>query len=271
MKRFDVPNPAASQEYLVKRRRSINRIVWSARTSAVINTAIALGKVGLGIYALSPFLCVNGLYNIGVGVAKTTAVKGYQKPDPSDESRRDVNEEYRRYHRIGIVLALTSVVYLIYCISMLTGGNSHIQYGTVLAITIAAVTFTEIGLAVRGIVTTRRNREPVMEAISLTNLATSLISLVLTQTALMSLSQNEDIAFACGLTGVIFGSLSVGIGLYMMIRMRKLRMRGFYNEKESQNDILGHSRRVDTGRRGLRYCLSHRRGGENRKRRDIHI
>jgi hypothetical protein len=61
------------------------------------------------------------------------------------------------------------------------------KYSDIVAIAIAAFTFTEIGVSVHGIVTTRKNREPIMEAVKLTNFSTSLISLVLTEAALMSL------------------------------------------------------------------------------------
>ena len=76
----------------------------------------------------------------------------------------------------------------------------------------------------------RRRHEPLLEAIKMTNLASALISIVLTQTALLSLSEGDH-SFYNGLCGIIFGSLAACVGIFMIIRMRLIE-KGKYAESK---------------------------------------
>ena len=75
---------------------------------------------------------------------------------------------------------------------------------------------------------------------SLISLATSLISLVLTQFAVMSLKFSGDVTFYCGMTGVMVGSLSIIICAYMIARGGRFKKKG--------NDaIVGMTKMPDDG------------------------
>lgn len=74
------------------------------------------------------------------------------------------------------------------------------------------MTFVEISMAVHGsIVTMRKGKAPAVSAIKLSNLAASLISLVLTQTAILSFTHQGDMSYNNGLAGLIFGGLALHI------------------------------------------------------------
>lgn len=207
-----------------------NRSIFFAKLSVPLNTAIAVGKILLGIFSFSLFLCVNAFYNIGMAAAKYYAVKGH-KESQIDLAGSDLTELRKKqnecYHKIGIIVLAASTVYTIYCIKMFFGGSGA-QYHEYIAITIAAVTFTEVTVSLQGAIAARRNKEPVVEAIKLTNFASSLISLVLTQTAILSFTYKGDASFFNGLSGIIFGTLAAFIGLYMILRNpeRKSRIAG---------------------------------------------
>jgi len=51
----------------------------------------------------------------------------------------------------------------------------------------------------------------------LINLVSSFIALVLTQTALLSFSHTGDTSVYNGISGLIFGSLSIIVGVYMIV------------------------------------------------------
>lgn len=191
-----------------------------AGLSVAVNAILAMGKIGMGIYSLSVFLCINGLYNIGIGFAKATSIKWYlDRKKAPDEHRKD---EYRVYFIIGMIILAASILYMAYCIRLLMGNHSNIKYSDIVAITIATFTFTEVGMAVHGIVTTRKNREPIMEAVKLTNFAASLISLVLTEAALLSFTYEGNSSVYCGITGIIFGGVAAMTGLYMMVHITRI-------------------------------------------------
>lgn len=220
MVRFFFEKLAAAREYNSDRSNRVSWIVNFTRLSILINALFAAGKIAIGIYSLSLFLCVNGLFNIGVSLSKSIPIRGYKKGARriGGNQKRDIEEEHRRLYQMGAIFIFASVIYLIYCVHMMASGKSNVRYDRIVAITIAAVTFTEIGMATRGFLMIRRSREPLIEGMRLISLATSLISLVLTQTALMSLSQEAGATFYCGLTGVIFGSISAIIGMYLVFR-----------------------------------------------------
>jgi hypothetical protein len=83
---------------------------------------------------------------------------------------------------------------------------------------IATVTFAEIGMAVYGIKTTQTRRMPAVAATKLTNLASSLISLVLTQAAILSFTTMDDLSFFNGISGILFGGIAALIGVGMIVR-----------------------------------------------------
>lgn len=96
-----------------------------------------------------------------------------------------------------------------------------------IAIGIAAVTFTEVGLNIRGVIITRHNHTLLIYVIKMINLSASLIAIVLTQTAILSFTSKEadslEISKANGLIGLIMGTVTTLIGIYMIYRVKKLK------------------------------------------------
>jgi divalent metal cation (Fe/Co/Zn/Cd) transporter len=203
--------------YLDDKQRRNSRIALFAKVSIITNAVISLGKIGMSIYSLSFFLFVNGLYNVGIGAAKFIAVKGYGR---KVEKTAQEQTGYRDYRLVGVVIAMASAAYMAYSLRMIGGGKSNIQYNLITALAIAAFAFAEIGVSVYGVVKIRRDKEPAMEAIKMTNLVASLISIVLTQSALLEINHVDNIARYCGYTGLIFGGLSAAIGIRMAFRMK---------------------------------------------------
>jgi hypothetical protein len=216
MKRFFQRKLFAVRGYLSDKQHRNNRITLFAKMSIIINAVMALGKIGMSIYSLSFFLFAGGLFNVGMGIAKVIAVKGH------NERGKNIIQEHghRSYYRVGLVVILSSFAYMAYSLRMIYGGHSNMQFDTIAALSIATFTFAEIGAAVYGIVKLRRDKEPVMEAIKMTTLVSSLISIVLTQSALLSLDGSiESAAKYCGIAGLVFGGVSVLIGVYMIVRI----------------------------------------------------
>jgi hypothetical protein len=196
-------------KYILGREYLTERSVQMTRLSRVVNAALALGKIGLGIYSLSLLLCVNGFYNVGIAVAKHIVVK-----DADERGQLQV------YGRVGVTIVLTSALYLAYALNMALYDKGTMHYDLIVSLTIATFTFIEIAIAVQGVIVARQVKNLKVEAIKRTNLVCSLISLVLTESALLSLENVENAAQYCGWTGLIFGGISVAIGVQMIIRAR---------------------------------------------------
>jgi hypothetical protein len=197
----------------------MSRSLHITGAAATANTAIVASKLIMGILSLSFFACVNVFFSLGMIGAKILALTGIRKA-------QDKREQYKYYFSSGIVLMVSSLLYIVYSIrlffSPITG-----SYHMYVAIGIAAVTFTEIGLNIRGVIVTRCNHTLLIHAIKMINLSDSLIALVLTQTALLSFANKGadylEISKANGVIGILMGTVATLIGIYMICRVRKLK------------------------------------------------
>lgn len=106
------------------------------------------------------------------------------------------------------------------------------SYNKIVGITIAAFTFFELGLNIRGIIIERKNKIPLFHALKMINLAFACICLVLTQTALLSFGQiGKEYSMWNGVMGILMGSLAVMLGIMMMQRIKKIQ------QKEGKTDV----------------------------------
>lgn len=189
------------------------RVYLFARISLVMNMALTVGKVLIGIFTASLFMYVNAFYSVGIGVTKLLFIRNYR-------AEKSLEEQRRCYSTIGSVILISSMVYIIYSLRLVFG-TSSMRYSQIVAIAIAAVTFTEIGMNIRGTVVAHRNSTPLVQAVKLANLASSLICLALTQTALLSFTTEQDLSTANGLIGILMGICSASIGVFMILRTKK--------------------------------------------------
>lgn len=208
---------------LLTREGRNHRVVLNTRISITYNFILALSKIAMGLYNLSFFLCINAFYNLGIAFAKTVAIKGFKNSHLYDTHRGYGREAYKSYKQVGIILAVSAFIYILYSARLFVT-KEQANYSNVTGITIALVTFTEIALATYGILTTSKENEPAINAIKMANLSSSLISLVLTQTAIMSFAYpiKNSTSLYNGLSGVIFGGLAMLIGLYMISHMSRI-------------------------------------------------
>jgi magnesium-transporting ATPase (P-type) len=184
---------------------------------------MALAKIALGIGTLSLFFCVNGLFNIGILVAIAISLRGYHR-ETREKLAKLKNSAARSlscYRHNALVIIFASLTCAFYYLSVLLNGGSFAVFDMYVGISIAAITFIELGITVGGIISARHDKEPIIESIRFTNLATALLALVLTQIALMSFSYEGDASYYCAATGVVFSCLCAGIGVFMQVRARR--------------------------------------------------
>jgi divalent metal cation (Fe/Co/Zn/Cd) transporter len=189
---------------LFLRENQVERWIFFANISVYSNIALAAGKSALGIYGGSFFLGIAAMYNVGMALAKHTAIKGYKTGA-------------QPCFAVGVITLVSGVLFMVYCLCYFFFGNP-MQYTMYEALAIATMTFTEIGCAVYGIKAAGKIKNQAISAIQLTSLTSALVSLVLTQTAIFSFAAEEDMSFFNGLSGLVFGGIAALIGMYMMIR-----------------------------------------------------
>lgn len=103
-------------------------------------------KIILAVISRSVLLFISAFYSIGIGIAKRATIKEGKK------------SEYDRYLFIGIIVLISSIVYIIYSLYGYIYGMKA-NYHMYIAIGIAAFSFTDLTLAIIGVVKTRKSND----------------------------------------------------------------------------------------------------------------
>lgn len=189
------------------------------KLSAYWSYALAVGKLIFAIMTSSLFLGINAFYTGIIAYGKGQSVLG-------------LGENYEKcqkwhYRRIGFIILIASVIYLIYSLGLFFS-NQNSKYDKTMAMAIAVITFFEIGLNLTGIIKANKNNDLMLQAAKLLNLSSALIGLVLTQTAILSFSSSQNHSMANMISSALFSSVAILIGISMMYKK-------FPHEKVTEN------------------------------------
>lgn len=191
----------------------MKKLIFDPKTYIIfsigVNAFMATAKIITGVFTFSIFILINACYNAGMGLAKAYILRSL-KQDAS------IRNEYEVFRTTGIILLLSSIVYVVYSACMFSVGKSD-KYPRIIAIGIVVVVMIEIIVNLVGLISTKRSRHLILHANKCLSLASSLINLVLVQTALLSIPQWSHRVLFNNLAGVFFGSCAAGLGLYMLI------------------------------------------------------
>lgn len=133
-----------------------------SKKSYIFNFVFALAKILIGLFIHFYSFCISAMYNLMLGFSK-------------------YNAKEKRSNYTGFFIILSSILYITYSIYVITkhiNANYHMYVG----ILIAAITFTEIGVAIYGIIKNKNNLKYKVE--KQLNLCSAIISLSLTQAAI---------------------------------------------------------------------------------------
>lgn len=195
------------------RSASDGRALATSAATGVANAVAGVAKVLLGAVAFSPFACVNGFYTLALVASRACLLRGGMARRGSREARLCLWAAW--------LLLASSLLYIAY-----SGWAFHypsdVSVHKYVALGIATVTFVEIGMNVYGVVKTRRADDLPVRVLRAVNLAASLVSLVLTQSVLMSISTGGDHSQAwSGACGVFMGAIAVAISIREIRACRK--------------------------------------------------
>lgn len=191
------------------------RINFNGRLSMTVNFIWAGMKFIFGLVTVSYFFWISALYSLCVGFAKYTYFKGRAN------SNDDLNKENEYYARMAIILFIASIIYVIYMIRLFFY-SYNFKYEMIPSIGIAAVSFAELGVAIFGLVKSNKKKDLLLSGFKSISLASALISIVLTQVAILSFADAADNSKYNAISGCIFGGLCILITLFMLHKSHKI-------------------------------------------------
>lgn len=169
---------------------------------------IGIGKILMAIISHSWLLFIHAVYNIIKTCARHYAV-------------REKEGQYKTMFCSGLLVIAASAVYLVYSVYIFCFGSTA-SYHMYIAIGIAAVTTYELVISIHGLRKASQKNDVQDETVKYINLASALISVSLTQTALLSFTNEIDMSKAYAIGDAIFGFFALLVGLFMLLRANRL-------------------------------------------------
>lgn len=201
------------------------RIMFFLIFTTIGNLFMAIVKFVLSLTLPSLWFFINSIFMLVLSFARFFSITDYQRIRLVDDEEKIAEIGYKNYLNNGILLIILGIMYFFVNVYIYyKGTNTNMpEFITWL---VAFFAFWSIGSALYGIIKYKRNHTPILKAVKLTNFATALTSIVLTQIVLLdtyAMTENYNSNLINGLTGISVGILIIILGLYMIIGISKLR------------------------------------------------
>ena len=204
----------------IKELEKKDRIVLFLIGSTIGNLLVSVIKFVLSLTIPSMWFFVNAIFSFALAICRFLTIKKYGKIRKINDVSQKMEMEYSVYINNGILLILTGIAYFFVSSYMYykgTNTNMH-EYITYL---VALIAFTSIGTAIYGMVKYKRNKEPIIKGIKITNFAKALTSIVLTQVVLLDTYSEGYNSTINGYTGMGVSLIIILLGLSMIITAKK--------------------------------------------------
>lgn len=197
-----------------------DQLIFFLMCSTFSNFFIGVIKFIFSLTIPSLWFFINAGFSFVLAICRFLTIKKYNNIKKLKDRKIIIREEYKSYLQNGIMLILLGIMYFFVSSYMYykgTNTNMH-EYITYL---VALIAFTSIGTAIYGMVKYKRNQEPIIKGIKITNFANALTSIVLTQVVLLDTYANGYDSTLNGYTGMGVSLIIIGLGLYMIIGIKK--------------------------------------------------
>ena len=197
-----------------------DQVIFFLLCSTIANSIVAIIKFILSLTIPSLWFFVNAGFSFVLAICRFLTIKRYKMIRTLKYKALQKKEEYKNYIQNGIMLIILGIMYFFVSSYMYykgTNTNMH-EYITYL---VALIAFTSIGTAIYGMVKYKRNQEPIIKGIKITNFANALTSIVLTQVVLLDTYANEYDSTLNGYTGMGVSLIIIVLGLSMIITAKK--------------------------------------------------
>jgi len=197
-----------------------DQLIFFLICSTISNFFVGIVKFIFSLTIPSLWFFINAGFSFVLAICRFLTIRKYNKIKKIKDRTIIIKEEYKSYLQNGVMLIVLGIMYFFVSSYMYykgTNTNMH-EYITYL---VALIAFTSIGTAIYGMIKYKRNQEPIIKGIKITNFANALTSIVLTQVVLLDTYADGYDSTLNGYTGMGVSLIIIGLGLYMIISIKK--------------------------------------------------
>jgi len=209
---------------LIKEFRALEKkdqLIFFLLCSTISNFLVAIIKFVLSLTIPSLWFFINAGFSFVLAFGRFSTIKEYNKIRALSNKDERLKREYSNYSKNGIMLILLGIMYFFVSSYMYFKGTNTTMHEYITYL-VALIAFSSIGTAIYGMVKYKRNEEPIIKGIKLTNFANALTTIVLTQVVLLDTFADEYDSSLNGYTGMGVSLAIIGLGLYMILGIRKI-------------------------------------------------
>lgn len=197
-----------------------DQLIFFLLCTAISNFTVASVKFVLSITIPSLWFFMNAGFSFILAFCRINAVKEYKKAQKISDETKQRKIENKNYRTNGIMLIFLGIMYFFVSSYMYFNGTNTTMHEYITYL-VALIAFWSIGTAIYGMIKYKRNTEPIIKAIKITNFANALTSMVLTQVVLLDTFAESYNSTLNGYTGMGVSLVIMALGLYMILGIKK--------------------------------------------------
>ena len=197
-----------------------DKVVFFLICSTIGNFFIAIIKFLISFTLPSLWFFINAGFSLSLAICRYLTIKRYRIIKKLKNKELVMKHEVKNYLQNGVMLIFVGIMYFFVSSYMYykgTNTNMH-EFITYL---VALMAFSSIGNAIYGMIKYKRNEELIIKGIKVTNFASALTSIVLTQVVLLDTFHTGYDSTINGYTGMGASIIIIILGLYMIISAKK--------------------------------------------------
>lgn len=189
--------------------------------STTINFVFGIIKCITAITISSMLFSISGLYNFALCIAKIPYLHWNKQTQKWDLKSGDVSDK-RKLLLMSSIIIILGVLFATFGFKMFFTGE-EVHYSEYSVYAIALCSFVKLGVSIYWIVKLKGSNQPMEYTMKLTNFADAMVSLVLTQSALLVMKGIAKSSYYDGLFGIIVGFSVIIIGIISTVLSQKKR------------------------------------------------
>ena len=199
-----------------------DRTMFFLIITTIINILFAIIKFIFSVTIPSLWFFVNAGFLAILSLARFFSIKEYGKQRSIKNEKEKKEIGYKNYLNNGVLLILLGIMYFFVSVYMYYKGTNTTMH-EYLTYLVALNAFWSISWSIYGMIKYERKSNPILKAVKITNFANAMTSIVLTQVVLLDTYAKEyELSQVHGYTGMAVSIGIIGMGLYMIINIRKI-------------------------------------------------